>query len=843
MKRSDKMIKRAFLGSLCFFFVATPIVSQVDAASLEKEKVIITFKGDIDYTTLKEYNIDIKEEFKNIPSVTAEVPKYVSRTLSSDSSILSIEKDVLVTLNQDEEIDYGTQMVEAPKAWNSNYTGKNIKVGVIDTGADTDHLDLTIKGGVSFVEEYDGYKGYKDYHGHGTHVAGIIGAKHNDTGIDGVAPDTQIYAIKAFDSSGTAYASTVIEALDWAINQKMDIINMSIGFQEAVPALENMLKTAESKGILLVAASGNDGVTDKTKDNVDFPARYSSVIAVSAVDSNKKRANFNANGELGVGVDAWSSTGNTVDVAAPGYNIVSTYPNNQFAYMSGTSMAAPFVTGLLALLKEAYPNASAKELRQILIDNAIDIGTTGKDVEFGYGLAHFSKDTENLLEVSSLKENHSDTSVTLSWTNPGQDFKEVKIYKNGLFLAKTTAKTYTDKNLASNTSFSYKLTTVDTSGNESNGVSINAKTDEAYPVPKQVEDVRSTITEDSIKLEWTLPTDPNFKEVKIYQNGQLFFTTSTMNNIEKGNLTPATDYEYRFVSVSHKGKESAPVIVKLRTKNSSKPAVVTGVKASLDYDKNQVVVSWNKAKETNITGYYVYINGVKYDELPASVTSHKIAFSQLDQTKALTFSVRSINDLNKLSDESAGATINLRHKVRFTDVKDTHWAYDSIRYVSDREWMSGSDSLTTFKPSKTLTRAEAATIFVRVLKLEPKKTISASFKDVSTKHWAYREIEIAKQHNIFSGTDNKSFSPEKTISRREMAAVLNRILNDSNAPKKVTSSRFKDVKSNDWAHNDILAMTEQNMLVGYEDGTFQPSKSLTRDEMAALVVRIVPYLK
>jgi len=143
-------------------------------------------------------------------------------------------------------------------------------------------------------------------------------------------------------------------------------------------ALQQEVDKAYSQGVLVVAAVGNDGTSSGSTDTVEYPAKYSSVIAVAATDSSNQRASF-------------SSTGSTVEVAAPGVNIRSTYLNNQYVTMSGTSMATPFVVGDLALLKQANPGLSPSQLRTKLRENVIDLGTLGKDNWFGYGLIQAPK--------------------------------------------------------------------------------------------------------------------------------------------------------------------------------------------------------------------------------------------------------------------------------------------------------------------------------------------------------------------------------------------------------------------------------------------------------------------
>lgn len=260
-------------------------------------------------------------------------------------------------------------LVNVPSLLSKGHTGKGVKIAILDTGI-SNHSDLNVVGGVSTV---DYTTSYQDDHGHGTHVAGIIGAKDNNTGITGIAPNAELYAVKVMNQNSEAFNADVIEGIQWAIDNDMDIINMSIGLNRENVEMKELLDEAYNKGILIVASAGNYGNASATDNSVMYPAKYDSVIAVGAVDQTKSR---------------WtkSSTGSAVEVVAPGVDVISTYVNNQFAKTSGTSQAAPFVSGLLALYKEAYPEKSNVEIRSMLQENTEDLGVTGRDSEYGFGL-------------------------------------------------------------------------------------------------------------------------------------------------------------------------------------------------------------------------------------------------------------------------------------------------------------------------------------------------------------------------------------------------------------------------------------------------------------------------
>jgi len=235
----------------------------------------------------------------------------------------TVEENLTVSVHAEEEIPWGVQYVGAQRRWKKGM-GAGIKIGVIDTGISGEHFELRhrLKGGVDFV-------GGKR-NGHGTHVAGIIVAEMNQRGIVGVSPESHIYDIRAFDEEGRSSLATILRAIHWSIDNQMDIINMSFGMPQYSEALARVIKKANDRGIVMVASAGNNG------GEVEYPARYDQVIGVSAIDQNGKLASF-------------SSRGKGANRKAPGVDILSTWPGNQFRKLNGTSMAAPHVTGLMAL--------------------------------------------------------------------------------------------------------------------------------------------------------------------------------------------------------------------------------------------------------------------------------------------------------------------------------------------------------------------------------------------------------------------------------------------------------------------------------------------------------------
>lgn len=257
---------------------------------------------------------------------------------------------------------YGVDMIKAKSIWPESKKGEGIKIAVIDSGCDINHDSIkdNIIGVRNFTDEDRKNQNIViDRVGHGTHVIGTIAAKGQNNTVVGVAPDVGIYVLKAIDRTGSGKLSWVVNAINYAVKLKVDIISMSLGISQGNDKLERAIKEAINKDILVVCAAGNDGDGNSESFEYSYPAAYPDVISVGAVDKNGVPASF-------------SNSNLAIDLLAPGVNILSTFPNNQFAILSGTSMAAPHVSGSLALLKnwsykEFQRNLSQRELYAQLI--------------------------------------------------------------------------------------------------------------------------------------------------------------------------------------------------------------------------------------------------------------------------------------------------------------------------------------------------------------------------------------------------------------------------------------------------------------------------------------------
>lgn len=274
-----------------------------------------------------------------------------------------IESDVL-SLAGDQKVDWGLRMNDIPEQWEKS-RGKGILVAVLDTGRG-DHVDLPDPVfSFDFTGSHD-----RDRNGHSTHCAGIIGARDNDTGVVGVAPECEIGYCKVLSDGGSGSTTWIARGIRRAVAEGANVISMSIGggYSEDV---QLACQEAIEAGCFIFAAAGNSGF--RGRNSIDYPGKLEETICVAAYREDGRIADFSSGGEQ-------------VDIACPGEKILSTYPGNQYRIMSGTSMATPFGAGLCALmLEDGMGPKSMVQLREVLKANSEDMGAAGPDVRFGFG--------------------------------------------------------------------------------------------------------------------------------------------------------------------------------------------------------------------------------------------------------------------------------------------------------------------------------------------------------------------------------------------------------------------------------------------------------------------------
>ena len=351
-------------------------------------ELVVTYKEDVSEGTAKsaeqEAGAEVEEKLPEIDARVLELPdvkeqgsdkdreqdlEQAKKELENDPAVDSVDYNYLYTGNYTPRdpkfnLQWGLKKTGFEKAWDRS-RGGGVRIAIVDSGAHMSHRDLRGKLAVGrdFVNDN---ATVEDLNGHGTHVAGIAGARtSNRTGVAGGCPNCRLVIAKAMDRNLYGYDNDISEAIIWSSKKGAKVINLSLGGQARSNTLENAIKYAVRRGAVVVAAGGNYG-----NNRTVYPAAYPGVLGVSHTDRYNRRV-FDA------------SYGGWIDLAAPGYDVLSTVPGG-YRYMNGSSMAAPHVSALAGLL--ANKGYSRTAIQRRMLRTAQGLGPRGRDPYYGRGL-------------------------------------------------------------------------------------------------------------------------------------------------------------------------------------------------------------------------------------------------------------------------------------------------------------------------------------------------------------------------------------------------------------------------------------------------------------------------
>lgn len=281
--------------------------------------------------------------------------------------------------------EWNIQCLNAENSYEESRNLKKIKVALLDSGLDYDP-DIPFAEREDFLGADDLSAIFQDYTGHGTSAASLICAAKNDDSITGIAANVELYSARILDENNQAPVSRVIDAIKWAMEKKVNIIHMSFGTKRYSKELHDIVQKAYDQGILIIAPAGNDGTAQEDESTVEYPAAFPCVIAVGATNTS------NVKTEL-------SSSGEEMDLVAPGEQILSTGSFGGVIVAEGTSMAAAQVTGIAAVLWGKYPDKSNQFIRELLLNSANKTVASG---DCRNGLADYAQSEKNYKKMNSV---------------------------------------------------------------------------------------------------------------------------------------------------------------------------------------------------------------------------------------------------------------------------------------------------------------------------------------------------------------------------------------------------------------------------------------------------------
>jgi len=411
-------MKLGILGGILFFGLLFPL-----QANAESEINYLIHDSQENIQLIKKLYPSFTESFKAVPMIEIQLSSSEKSDVLQKFPNAIVSKVQSYEITASETVPFQFSLIQATPQITTPYTGKGVKVAVIDSGIDAQHADIKVVTGICTLEKNCPTTiSYDDDNGHGTHVAGVIAARKNSYGLVGVAPDVELYAVKAMTRNGGGNTTDIAKGVEWAINQKVDIINLSLTTTGSDQALKLLIEKAYDEDITVIAAAGNEGIDGIQTDTVQYPAKYEEVIAVTATDGFKKKLSN-------------ASFGPEVELSAPGDEILSTYPieldledgvQDGFKTFSGTSMATPHVTGIIALYKERFPSFTNKRLRELLTNTAEDLGAPGRDPNYGFGMVRYK---QQITEIPYPKVSENKGKILISLQN-NEEIKDVQLTLN-----------------------------------------------------------------------------------------------------------------------------------------------------------------------------------------------------------------------------------------------------------------------------------------------------------------------------------------------------------------------------------------------------------------------------
>lgn len=716
-------------------------------------------------------------------------------------------------------------------------------VALVDTGVDLTHPDLQGKltTGYNLLEPK---QPPQDDNGHGTNVAGIIAATtNNDKGIAGIAQNVRIMPIKALESDGRGDEAKLGEGIRYAVDHGARIVVLSLGLYRYNEQLAQTVQYAEDRGVLLVAATGNEG------NSVSYPAAFPTVLAVGGVDP------FNQ-------PDYRSNFGPEVDLAAP-YDVFTTTLGGGYGAKNGTSMAAPQAAAVAALAWSKYPWMKPYQLRSLLRQTAEDLSGAGWDKYTGYGLLRADrvllqpyredpyepndqpKDAKTIpvnKMISGEFAGGSDTdwfkldspydgtlNVTLE-TNDGST-AAIALYDAGLrqqamydaasgqTMQLPVKKGYSYMKLQSadpkrRTAAGYRLTT---------GLDIyrdpfepNDKQYQAYVLPAQSQIVKGTFDH---------PGDDDWFMLPIEQSGRLSIRLST----DTARMDPILLIEKKgekaiVIDQGGNGADETASLevfpgeyyIRVSNQQSYKNPIMGEYMLSLNYTPK-----WLDPNEPNDKPYQATTLSPGSEYIGTFENAGDLDWFQLNVTEESLVQLR----LRGIpSDYTVTATI-------VDNNMQTIWSGDSERADQGDSWLSHEQYLTS------------GTYYIKLQSNWPFSNqpyrlqvdllpLLAGYSDIAG-HWAESTIVEMTKRGIIQGYGNYRFLPDGAVSRAEAAAVLARAFRWT----KENPLRFSDIPASYWAYSAIAKATHAGIIDGYPDGTFRPDAFITRMDMALLIAK------
>ncbi|HEY9577398.1 MAG TPA: S8 family peptidase [Pseudobacillus sp.] len=375
-----------------------------DKSHYYAKEVVVDFDSPLNDADIEKITRDIDGDLREkhgssyIFKSNSKTPAELMQYFKQNHHVTYVEPHYIYLQNEVNDTYYQNYQWNLPAirtevGWNVTRGSKKVKIAVVDTGVDLNHPDLSRR----LTKGYNALSPNnppQDDNGHGTHVAGIISSvPNNGEGVAGITWYNPIIPVKVLNSDGMGGSFDVAKGIRWATDHGADVINLSLGNYQPSAVMEDAIRYAMKKDVVVVSAAGNDNSSQPS-----FPAAYPGVLGVAAVDWEGRRAPF-------------SNYGDYIDIAAPGVHIASTFFRGQYASLSGTSMAAPHVSALAGLIRSIDPDMRNTEVMDIMTRTTQQTEQTRPAVYYGNGVI------DNTSALQSAYRKKHPLSRTREWFN------------------------------------------------------------------------------------------------------------------------------------------------------------------------------------------------------------------------------------------------------------------------------------------------------------------------------------------------------------------------------------------------------------------------------------------
>lgn len=738
------------------------------------------------------------------------------------------------------------EMIGAEEAWDDVQSNTSIVIGLVDTGVDLSHPDLqrNLVDGMNLIDEE---QPPQDDHGHGTNIAGVLAAMGNNaTGISGVLWDAKIMPIKALDANGSGSEDQLGRGIKYAVDHGAKIVVLALGLYKYSNYLQDIVQYAESKGVLLVAASGNDG------QDVKYPAAYPTVLAVGGVDENQQ-------------VEPASNRGPELDLVAP-WEVFTTTIGGGYDYNQGTSMAAPQVAAVAALLWSKYPDLTPEQVRNHLRMTAQDIGTTGWDEHSGYGMLRADRALNIPLQVDIYEPNDTkSTAVELPVSSmisaqltsqSDRDWYKITLPYDGTLTLSIQAQ---DSSQLANLQAEYVVDGQETKYfyDLSQPITVNVNEGIGYLHIKSSSSFQSSVNY-SITSQFTIYRDA-FED-----NDRQYKAFPLPSNVERviGTFHQLNDQDWYVYTVEQEGNLQVKVTgdtyrmdlaIWIQKEGGTPIFVDFGDEGEPEISKNIDVFPGK---------YYIRVTNES-----VTLESHPVAGEYtmfVEYHEKLT----DPNEPNDRSYQASNVLLNTSYTGHFETREDVDWFTfrldeESVTHLSlnqiptDRvmtiQLMDAQQNLLNtvsndyghsvatitekLAPGSYYVMLTANQSFEKSL-YQLKVTASplvAGFIDIE-EHWALESIQTLSEQQLINGYGDFTFRPDQSITRAEVVQIMTKVMELEQVD---ADFQYADISASHWAFDAMRKASAAGIINGYPDGTIRPDATITRSEMAVLLARVL----